>query len=568
LRWRGRGNGVIITPSMKRVIWQVMVVALFALRLPAQTALEFFTNQANALLQPAFGFGVANIPVYSSTSPAIAYSASLHYLLQSAANAYDATTPATNSPSVFRPLFAWSGNTLFIVGYTNVTTDFYTQTGPGFKALTDPTISSNDNVWGIPWVVGMKNNPPAFNEYCYSTSVLAERQLLFVRAPDSGGPPIAPIYTNQFFCLAISNIFGIEAWNYSPSNYPDPVTIVASNQVSLTITNNYDGGTNITFSESTNWIIESWPGWSGGPSGPSFLVPMFTNLTSLAESYWSDSTEQFVSFSSTNPEDDIFLPSDLTQTGWPEYDWTLNITNNLMYALIDNRTGLVLDFVNLGGFGSSLPITQELVDQLSLNDAPLLWSTNGATDEPNSPMSSGVSYQILSGVEEYPAFYEALRGGPTLPGPIFGDPDVPTNEILQNCSWQAFNPRVHYTVDDLSLPDNEEIDVSTGFPESVFASTISNSICTLGKINEYYDSERIENLVFGLPAGTFQLNFLGVYDLPYAIWASTNMLDWSQVGAAVELYPNQEQPPDGTSFQFNDLGTSNYPARFFQVRLP
>ena len=131
-----------------------MIVALLAVRLAAQPSLQFFTSQSNALLQPAFGFTVANIPVYSSNNPAVAYSAALHYLLQSAANAFDATTPATNSPSVFRPLFGWSSNTLFIVGYTNVTTDFYAQTARGFKEKTDPSICANDNVWGIPWVVG------------------------------------------------------------------------------------------------------------------------------------------------------------------------------------------------------------------------------------------------------------------------------------------------------------------------------------------------------------------------------------------------------------------------------
>src|SRR5580692_1384628 len=109
---------------MKRIIWQATIMATLAVRLSAQPSLEFFTNQANALLLPQFGFGVSNIPIYSSTNPAIAYSASLHYLLQSAANAYDATTPATNSPSVFRPLFSWQTNTLYIVGYAAVTNDF------------------------------------------------------------------------------------------------------------------------------------------------------------------------------------------------------------------------------------------------------------------------------------------------------------------------------------------------------------------------------------------------------------------------------------------------------------
>ena len=61
---------------------------------------------------------------------------------------------------MFRPVFSWQTNTLFITGYTCVTNDFYAQIGPGFKTITDPTISSNDNVWGIPWVIGAKGQTP------------------------------------------------------------------------------------------------------------------------------------------------------------------------------------------------------------------------------------------------------------------------------------------------------------------------------------------------------------------------------------------------------------------------
>jgi hypothetical protein len=547
---------------MKRIIWQATIMALLVVRLAAQPSLEFFTNQANALLLPQFGFGVANIPIYSSTNPA-AYSASLHYLLQSAANAYDATTPATNSPSVFRPLFAWSSNTLFIVGYTNVTTDFYAQIAREFKVLTDPTISSNDNVWGIPWVVGAKGNPPAFNEYCYATAVIAQRKLLFIRFGTEEDPVtnLPPRYTNQFFIMSISNVFGVDAWNYNRSNFPDGVTLVASNQVTISVTNNYNGGTNFAFSTATNWIVNSWPGWAGGPSDVSFLVPMFTNVISLPPSYWSESTEQFIAVDFTNPASP-YLPSDLQQMGWPVHNWTLNITNNFTYGLIDNRTGLVLDFVNLGGFGSSLPITRLLAAEqgglgLTNNDA-LAWSTNGATDAPNSPMSSGVLEQILIGQQESTIFSNALVGAqPSVPGPIFGAAFDPIDEIKQNCTWSSINSLVHYTLQDLTGPDNQVVGVSPG---SLFVPVEIPIPNLFGAVNSGYNSGAVENASLSLTPETFQLDFSGVDDLPYTIWASTNLLDWSQIGTA-------SQPAAGT-FQFDDPAATNYPARFYQVRLP
>jgi hypothetical protein len=243
-----------------------------------------------------------------------------------------------------------------------------------------------------------------------------------------------------------------------------------------------------------------------------------------------------------------------------------------MYGLIDNSSGLVLDFVNLAGFGSSLPITQLLVTQqtpLGETNNGLAWATNGATEAPNSPMSSGVLYQIEVGEITDPFFVNALIGvQPGTPGPIFGDPYIPMNEFVQNCTWQTVNPLVHYTVEDLTEPDNEEIVfVPTDFPLSL-SSQISNSVCSLGRKNLDYNSGTVENLGFGLAAGTFQLNFSGVNDLPYTIWASTNMLDWSQIGIASQLYPWPLPQQYPRPFQFNDLATTNYPARFYQVRLP
>jgi hypothetical protein len=428
-------------------------------------------------------------------------------------------------------------------------------------------------VWGIPWVVGAQNNPPAFNEYCYSTAVTAERKLLFVRASINGQPDTnrPPEYTNQLFMMAISNVFGVEAWNFSRSNFPDGVTMVASNEVSITVTNNYDGGTNYMFGAGTNWIINSWPGWTGRPSDASFLVPIFTNVIPLPASYWSESTKGFVPLSTGFFTSNAFLPGDLTQRGWPEYDWTLNITNSVMYGLIDNGSGFVLDFVNLGGFGSSIPITQLLTNEqgfLGTNYDPV-WVTNGATDAPNSPMSSGVLYQIAIAEATNMIFSNAFHGVPSGDSDsIFENPFTPINEIVQNCSWGTVNPLVHYTLEDLAGAEDDESFPLDGGPPPSLGSQISNSVCSLGKRNLDYNSGTVENFDFGLTAGTFQMNFSGVNDLPYTIWASTNMLDWSEIGIASQLYPWSYPQQYPRPFQFSDPAATNYPARFYQLRLP
>jgi hypothetical protein len=566
--------------AVKRALRQIIAFVLLAScpSAKSQTALEFFTNQANALLQQQFGFGVTNIPIYSTAAPSNAYSSSWHYWLQAAANAYDATTPAANSPSVFRPLFGWSSNALYIVGYTNVTTDFYAQIASGFKQIGDPTITTNDNVWGIPWVVGMKGNPPAFNEYSYVMDMQIERELLFARRLVGNGQPdtnMFPAYTNQILFMSISNIFGVEAWNYSRSNFPDPVTLVISNDVSILLTNNYDWGTNCQLGLSTNCFVESWPGWTGNGSDPSFIVPFITNVIPLPTAYWSDSAEQFISLNPTNSEESI-LPGDLAQVGWPEHNWTLSISNNFMYALVDNRTGLLLDFVNLGGLGDFIPISETLMDQpewLNTFSGPLnlglFWQTNGATDAPDSPMSVGVVNQILQGESMYPfPFALELEGYSNIPGRTFIDPFILSNEIILESSWQTANPKVRYTVDDLSafapgyFP--RSLEVYAGVGSSDLGTQISNSICSIGKQNKFYKSGT-PNLIGPPQGGTFQIGISGVTDLPYGVWASTNLSDWDRLGT---VSPLEQLPEDLSTFDFIDTTATSYPLRFYEIRVP
>jgi len=79
-------------------------------------------------------------------------------------------------------------------------------------------------------------------------------------------------------------------------------------------------------------------------------------------------------------------------------------------------------------------------------------------------------------------------------------------------------------------------------------------------MNTEYRSGAIQNLGLGLPAGTFQLQFNGVTDLPYAILGSPDLVNWSQIGIAA-------QPSPGF-FQFNDPVATNNAARFYEVAIP
>lgn len=552
-----------VQTNFHRVIGKILVILLMASRLAAQTPLEYFTSQANAALQAQFGFGLTNIPVYCATNPAAGYSAAIHYVLQSAANAYDATTPATNFPSVFRPTFAWQGDTLLITGYTCVSNGGYSQVLRGFKSLTNTTITTDDNVWGIPWVIGAKDGIPAFNEYCYASSIYVNRELQFVRYPSPSqrgqyNTARPPEYTNQFYFMSISNAFGVECWNYSKSPYTNGVTWYLVDIVSIRITNNYNFGLITNIELLTNGSLGTWPGWPG-QGGASFVIPLKFDTTILPYCYWSESAHQFVPVVNGIPG---FFPGDTNQSDWPIHDWSMTISNNLVYALFDSNSGSVLDFENLGEFGSAIDFNAVLTNLPIGGPSP--WIVQPSTDESNSPISVGDLNQIDLGFEQSPAFFFSLNGLPNgYPATtgVFYDPYNAVADFIQYCSWQSGNPRAHYTVQDLENPPyTEVIYLPSPLGESLLPISLTSGVCTLGEVNLAYNSGQIENSSFNLSSGTFQLGFTGAADLPYQIWASSDLVDWAQIGTAAQSNPGV--------FQFDDAATTNYPQRFYQVRIP
>src|SRR5206468_4817223 len=183
-----------------------------------------------------FTLSVTNIPIY----PANLYAASVHRLLQLAANIQDATTNrfrlavGTNSlyaPSVFRPLFGRRGTNIFISGFEEVT---------GTNTLRDPWVDLNVpalafsrisesnptnrvNVYGIPYVIGAKKGFPSFNEFLLRTSVQVTRRLEARR--DSAEDPFGVRY-RQSYQFAVTNNLGLEAWNSYTQTFARPLTLI------------------------------------------------------------------------------------------------------------------------------------------------------------------------------------------------------------------------------------------------------------------------------------------------------------------------------------------------------
>ncbi|HUZ06461.1 MAG TPA: hypothetical protein VMV89_03140, partial [Candidatus Paceibacterota bacterium] len=248
----------------------------------AWTPLGFFTNAADRMLREytadwinqnyfeftnTFGvsttnaFGVGHIPVY--VNGRFVYTPAVHRILQLAANIYDATESnrrngSPDYPDVFRPLFGKDlAGDIFITGYTNLNYDGVPNTVSGprdpqlstlftvgqISALRTTVVPSNDNIYGVPWIIGAKKGFPNFNEISTENSLAVTRRLQLTRPDINSATSVntAAFATNQMYTMSLNSSIGIELWNSYASNYPGTVNIYV-NENALTMITNYDQG--------------------------------------------------------------------------------------------------------------------------------------------------------------------------------------------------------------------------------------------------------------------------------------------------------------------------------------
>ncbi len=480
------------------------------------TALRLLTNAGFAV-----GIGSTNLVVPNANSPGGIgfqiqiyptnfYTPSVHRLLQLAANIYDATTNRTYGaaglvsgfPTVFQPLFSTNGiNTtnIYIVGYQEVVAPtFLIQTiqhpNGTMHDLSNPNDRpavwpSSDMFYGVPVVIGAKKGFPNFNQLAMRNDITGTRNLMFHR-PDSASKVNR---TNQMFSLTISNAFGLEAWNSYSNAYPRNLQMQGAVDVFMGMTNELNNTvvfTNflLTGFGPTNITANAWSGYSTR-SAASFIVPLFTNYFSLANSNYVH-----------NPPPGSFVAggSDANNT-FPLPRLWLNLTTRVRFFLVDTSVNpnRIVDYVNL----SLLEPPIDILGQLSLGGAcggvfdgyssestllASLFCTNRWGNPPNPDSSPsiptyGILYQIGVSKGEYtgPVIDQmwksflgsgyASTGNPAndktaaiakfnqrLLQPSaadlvdFGAPFVPSRVIHHYVSWQANDPLVHYTIPDLT----------------------------------------------------------------------------------------------------------------------
>lgn len=466
-------------------------------------ALAFFTNTADLLLRSQefeiivtngggpvsqfIHFGVTNIPIYSSTNGSVRYNEPIHRLLQLAANLYDANANVTNPPynsfpSVFRPLFGESNvvangvtaTNVYIVGFTNVINASFTNNP--FKSLSQVRsnvfINLNDNVWGVPLIVGVKKGLPNFNEYSVSTALTVTRKLKFHR-PTTTAVPDAGYQMNIY---SLSNLFGVELWNSYRKGYTNGVNVWITNEVDTAFVNDtIVAGTNVgayrSFSATTNFSVNYWPGNTNGALIPgmvksnTFMV-FSNNVVTLTPSQYSEAKSAF--------DTNISNPYFQSKAGFPTHDWRLINTNYMFYLMTDRNTGRVLDVVNLGDFYSATNIYPVLDPSSTTPGDNSVWNTNGSYSLTGSTAPYGVirqlqivtnnetpvppDYRPQPGAATY--FTEFMQGKtPTGDTALEADSPYQPNEILVfRHSYMANDPLVHYTIDGLRENTDNQTD--------------------------------------------------------------------------------------------------------------
>jgi hypothetical protein len=421
---------------------------------------------------------VTNIPIYETPLFVLSkgmsnsvnyYTPAVQRVLQLAANIYDATGNRTinniNYPSVFRPIFNSSADgVVSIGGFVEVNNGIGGDAFLPYLQVTNFAKSSQSdnkivNIYGVPWIIGAKKGMPNFNEMSMANPLYVQRLLAFTNAGTFGiGPP--SWNTNQIIDFAITNQFGVEAWNSYTNAYPRPLQLIVSNEVTLQVSNefgvnfidvqNLPFGNNLTFPS-------GWPAWSGNPNAKdnSFQIPLLVSSNFVNGIYLTHA-----------PWIVPLAPPQWSSTAVPHFWMSLNF--NFRFVLIDTAADRVIDFVNVSTANAQPPLQPIDVDYWLAGGSPGLgamdqtvendiWETNLLNGTPRGILNQiDVGLGNVPGYQNWPdvnkgkeetAFRNRLNNWITN---TFQDPYPARATVWQLVSWQANDPLVHYTVADLA----------------------------------------------------------------------------------------------------------------------
>jgi hypothetical protein len=461
---------------------------------PAEPAIGFFTNVATRLLR-AEGLPT---PDRIQLWPTNEYSPAVHRLLQLTANLHAAATNGPVAgypwlPPVFRPLFTNTGDAVFINGYVEEA-----GTGVLHAAVRDlendadrAALQPMDLVQGVPLVLGARKGLPNFNEFTLQTLVQAQRKLELRRTNLWSWPG----ETNELDFLAISNLFGLEAWNAYATAYPRALELRFHIAVDCVLTN--EAGlvwrTNFTHpADGSLWqVLPSIAalGWPGSPSDllrysvnstNAFQIPAVGGLTTLPlASYLHDAT-------GGGHLADAQTAFPRTRT-YPLPQLWLAVSARVRFALVDLAEQRLVDFVNLHRLERTVDLGATLLApgaSYEPNVVAIAWLTNRLGGNAVSQPTQGIVEQLnvalgnhQTGLSEWlsyggsganirdkeraidefrvfcglsPISYQGQLNPPVVTNLALLTPFNPLRKVSLTLSWQANDPLLHYLPSDFS----------------------------------------------------------------------------------------------------------------------
>ncbi|HXG46717.1 MAG TPA: hypothetical protein VNO52_03765, partial [Methylomirabilota bacterium] len=460
-----------------------------------------FMTIADRLLRQEFTFGVTNIPILTEVNvPGLGnlrttrilpvaghtnlghrfdligpgkplYSPRVHQLLQIAANICDATMgpKATEGfpyyPSVFRPLFRFENNNIYISDFVEVGPEAQSlvENGPWrwfeletltnspalYTAAANAAENNEANFYGIPFIIGARKGYPNFNQFALKTTAVMTRRLQFEKRHRDVSRP--PDRTNQMVQLTITNTIALEAWNSYTGAYPRPLRLTAYCDTRAALLAN---GSQASLPQN-NFLTVVYSNITAGTQaerwqGLTFKLPVFTNQLILSNSTLQGST--FI----RGPSYEALSP---TVTN----DWVLLVTNQFRYFLFDN--GRIVDCVAFGGLTNIIPLSQlarsspdrcwditPSVTALSMGISnQIRWSTNrptGASWWVETVTDPVGGRPVATGVAGFARYLNPV-GTNVSPDLVVHAPYVPSFLAYVQSSWEVNDPLVHYTMEDL-----------------------------------------------------------------------------------------------------------------------
>lgn len=502
--------------------------------------IEWYTNAVHRLFLTEFTNGLPDLNLLSSSRTAhlghglpvhgtnrqgtgtiYRWDARVHRLAQLAANLYDAThysskarpgNPRDDIPSTFRPIlyrqFTNGANLVRLAGFVEVvnsaplTRQWLDLDDPRQveRLSTSPNVDEivgdglDFNAYNIPWVVGAKKGLPNFQEGFWQTRLQATRRLRVSkpRATDALTRTNARPWEDSRFLTEvqyrfdIANTLGMEAWNsYVTLSNRAPVSIVATNFFSFAVVDENDapGARPRVYSDGIRRASAVIPAGEWRPG--QYMTPL--NALFLTNFVYDHVRRLVYPAGEANGG---FVPATA-----PAPRLTVAFTNRLVYAMIDQQSGRILDVVNVKSvlYETNVLRLFGLPGTGSTGDVSMygFWQTNqyaggtivtrGVGQQLNASMginSNGLAlytppsmWRDASGlrlsdsqveIEKDGMFYflyrQARRPGVVLTPQFiarFGSTAVqagytPSPVLLLTDRRQANDPLVHYTLDDLA----------------------------------------------------------------------------------------------------------------------